>query len=175
MDEITLATPSPRVTAVCVLSHFSRVRVHDPVDWSPPGSSVHGILQARLLQWVAVTSSRGSSWPRDQTCVSCVSCTGRWVLYHWCHLGNPLGWLGLSRFAVGMQNDTSSLRHRLAVSHTFKQAPTIRPWYAITKETSVCTSAGVLVGEGNGTPLQYSCLENPHGLRSLVGCSPWGR
>ena len=42
----------------------------DPVDCSPPGSSVHGILQARILEWVAISFSRGSSWPRDQTWVS---------------------------------------------------------------------------------------------------------
>ena len=38
----------------------------DPVDCSPPGSSVHGILQAGILEWVAISSSRGSSWPKDQ-------------------------------------------------------------------------------------------------------------
>ena len=37
----------------------------DPMDCSPPGSSVHGILQARILEWVAMPSSRRSSWPRD--------------------------------------------------------------------------------------------------------------
>ena len=42
---------------------------------TPPGSSVHGIFQARRLEWVAVSSSRGSSQPRDWTRVSCVSCT----------------------------------------------------------------------------------------------------
>ena len=45
----------------------------DPMDCSPPSSSVRGILQARLLEWVAISSSRGSSWPRDWTCVSCIS------------------------------------------------------------------------------------------------------
>ena len=45
----------------------------DPVDCSPPGSAVHGILQARILQWVAIPSSRGSSPPRDQTWVSCIA------------------------------------------------------------------------------------------------------
>ena len=45
----------------------------DPVDCSPPGSSVHGILQARILESVAVSSSRGSSWPRDRTWVSCIA------------------------------------------------------------------------------------------------------
>ena len=42
----------------------------DPMDCSPPGSSVHGILQARILEWVAVPSSRGSSQPRNRTWVS---------------------------------------------------------------------------------------------------------
>ena len=46
----------------------------DPMDCSPPGSSVHGIFQARILEWVSISFSRGFSWPRDQTCVSCVSC-----------------------------------------------------------------------------------------------------
>ena len=45
----------------------------DPTDCSTPGSSVHGILQARLLVWVAILFSRGSSWPRDWTEVSCVA------------------------------------------------------------------------------------------------------
>ena len=48
--------------------------LQDPVDCSLPGSSVHGILQVGILEWVAMFSSRGSSWPRDQTCVSYVSC-----------------------------------------------------------------------------------------------------
>ena len=52
----------------------------DPTDCSPPGSSVHGISQARMLEWVATPSSRGSSRPRD--CVSCVLCIGRHVLYY---------------------------------------------------------------------------------------------
>ena len=43
----------------------------DPMDYSLPGSSVHGIFQARILEWVAISFSRGSLWPRDQTWVSC--------------------------------------------------------------------------------------------------------
>ena len=42
----------------------------NPMDCSPPGSPVHGILQARILEWVAISSSRGSSWPRDRTLIS---------------------------------------------------------------------------------------------------------
>ena len=55
----------------------------DPLDCSPPGSSVHGILQARILEWVAISSSRGSSQPRDWTHISCISCISRRILYHW--------------------------------------------------------------------------------------------
>ena len=48
--------------------------------FATPASSVHGILQARVLEWVAMPSSRGSSPPRDGTHISCIS---RWILYHW--------------------------------------------------------------------------------------------
>ena len=53
------------------------------MDYSLSGSSVHGIFQARKLEWVAISSSRGSSWPRDWTNDSCVSDFGRWTFYHW--------------------------------------------------------------------------------------------
>ena len=53
------------------------------MDCSLPGSSVHVILQARILEWIAISSSRWSSQSRDQTHVSWVSCIGRWILYHW--------------------------------------------------------------------------------------------
>ena len=49
----------------------------DPIDGSPPGSSIPGILQARTLEWVAISFSRGSSQCRDQTSVSC---TSQWIL-----------------------------------------------------------------------------------------------
>ena len=56
-----------------VLATRSCPALCDPVDCSPPGSSVYGILQARVLEWVAISSSRASSWPRDQTQVSCIA------------------------------------------------------------------------------------------------------
>ena len=62
------------------------LRPHALTINSPPGSSVHGVLQARILKWVAISFSRGSSQPRDGTWVSCVSCSGMWVLYHQHHL-----------------------------------------------------------------------------------------
>ena len=53
----------------------------EPMEHSLPDSSVHGIFQARILEWIAISSSRGSSQTRDWTCISRVSCTGR-ILYH---------------------------------------------------------------------------------------------
>ena len=68
------------------MGNYIRVRVcpvaklcltlYNPVDCSPPGSSVHGTLQTRILEWVVISSSRGSSQLRDQTCISCI---GRWI------------------------------------------------------------------------------------------------
>ena len=54
----------------------------DPVDCSWSVSSVHGVLQASMLEWIAMPSSRGSFRPRDWSRLFSVSCTGRWVLYH---------------------------------------------------------------------------------------------
>ena len=68
--------------------HTTCVRVQsclvlcDPVDYSPPGSSVHGISQARVPEWIAISFLSGSSRPRDQTHVSWISCTGGRILYH---------------------------------------------------------------------------------------------
>ena len=62
-----------RLHGCCVLSCFSHVWLCAPVDCSPPGSSVHGVLQARILEWVAISFSRGSCWPRDWTQVSCTA------------------------------------------------------------------------------------------------------
>ena len=59
----------------------------DPMESSPPGSSVSGISQARILEWVAISFSRGSSSPRDQTCVSC---TAGGFFYCVSHQENPL-------------------------------------------------------------------------------------
>ena len=56
--------------------------VSESMDCSPPGSSVHRIFQARILEWVAISSFGGSSQSRDWTWVSGASCIGRWILYH---------------------------------------------------------------------------------------------
>ena len=69
-----------------MLRHFNCLTLCNSMDSSPPDSSVHGILQARILEntedCIAVSFSKGSSWPRDQSCISYVSCIGGQVLYH---------------------------------------------------------------------------------------------
>ena len=60
------------------------------MDYSPPASSVHGIPQARILEWVAISFSRGYSQPRDRTCISCI---GRWIFL-------PLSCQGSSDFLL---------------------------------------------------------------------------
>ena len=75
-------TPSAKslfITHACSVTE-SCPTLCDTMDVSPPGSSVHGLSQARILEWVAISSSSGSFPPRDPTCVSY---TGRQILHHW--------------------------------------------------------------------------------------------
>ena len=105
--------------------------LHCSVDCSLPGSSVHGILQARTLEWVAIPFSRGSSRPRNQTWVSCIA--GRfftdWATRESCSFLNirPHVFTSSDDFSIQWWNTYFLL---------------------------------YLFGEGNGNPLQYSCLEN---------------
>ena len=62
----------------CLVTQLCPTLCH-PVDHSPPGSSIHGISQERTLEWAVISFFRGSSQPKDQTCISCI---GRQVLYH---------------------------------------------------------------------------------------------
>ena len=62
----------------------------DHIDCSPPGSSVYGIFQARVLEWVSISSSKRSSRPRDPTHVSCID---RRVIYHWVTREAPLAFV----------------------------------------------------------------------------------
>ena len=75
---------------------FSHVRLFcDPMNCSRPGSPVHGIFQARILEWFDISFSRGFSWPRDWTGVSCVSCVRRQMFYHcatWASLTQKHQW-----------------------------------------------------------------------------------
>ena len=71
----------------CLVAKLS-LTLCNPMDYSPPGSSVHGVFQARMLEWVAISSFKVSSRPRDQTSISC---SGRQMFYHWAT--REAGWL----------------------------------------------------------------------------------
>ena len=60
------------ILAAAAKSLQSCLTLRNPIDGSPPGSSVPGILQARILEWVAISFSRGSFWPRNRNLVSCI-------------------------------------------------------------------------------------------------------
>ena len=78
---LSLQHLSQSLLVVVVIWSLSHVWLFcDPTDCSPPGSSLHGISQARILEWVVVSFSRGSFWPSDWTCVSCI---GRLILHCW--------------------------------------------------------------------------------------------
>ena len=143
------------ILILCVCVHTctqSCLILCDLINCSPPCSFVHGIFQARTLEWAAISSSRGSSQPRDRTWVSCVSCTGR-------RISLPL-------------------------------VPPEKPSYTLT--CSQTEEMPPLIGEGDGNPLQCSCLENPRDggawwaavygvtqsqtwLKRLGSSSSWGR
>ena len=82
-DACSLRESYEKPTAwLCFKSLLSCLTLRDPVDCSPPGSSVHGVLWARTLQWVAMPSSRVFSQPRDRSQVSCIFCIGKQIPYH---------------------------------------------------------------------------------------------
>ena len=101
---------------MCVHAKWLQSTLCNLVDCSPPGSSVHGILQVRIPEWVAIPFSRGYSWPRDRTCVSCIA--GKFFTTE--PLGNPkwaiiffFNWriIALQNFVVFCQTSTW-LSHR---------------------------------------------------------------
>ena len=118
---------------VCMLVTQSCPTLCNPMDCSPPGSSVHGILQARILEWVAISFSRGLSQPRDQTWVSCI--VGRFFT-DWATRKFP------------SSSNSGSFLFNLSFNLSFSSCISI-------------SGLGRSSREGHGNPLQYSCLENP--------------
>ena len=118
----------------------------DPIDCSLSGSSVHGILQARILEWIAIPSSRGSSEPRDQTCISC--------LLHWQAGSLPLAPPGKPALVAQWWGIYPQCRG----GGRYRFNPWVRkvPWRRKWQPTAV-----FLPGKS-------------YGQRNLVGYSPWG-
>ena len=107
----------------------SCLTVCNPVDYSGLGSSVYGILQARILEWVAISFSRGSSQPRDWTHISYISCIGRHVPYHSSHLGSPINILPYVKYMASGNSlySTEHSAHALYHSWHFKSASSHHP------------------------------------------------
>ena len=116
---------------VCLVAQ-SCLTVYDPMDCSPPGSSVHGILQARILEWVAMPFSRGSSQPRDRTQVSCIAggfftvWATREAQYYWS------GSLSLLQGNLPTQELSQGLLHcrQILYQLSHKESPRILEWVA---------------------------------------------
>ena len=98
---------------------------------SPPGSSVHGIPQARILEWVATSFSRGYSPLRDQTCVSCI---GRQILYHWTTRETLISRKALNPFMVTPHDQQKTF---CKVSAWFHWAPASPKSYMLTSPYSL--------------------------------------
>ena len=115
----------------------------DPIDYSPPDFSVHGISQARILEWVAILFSRGSSQPRDRTEVSCIA--GRFFI----------AWTTREAYALGISSEKTIIEKDsctsvfiaalFTIARTWKQlrCPPIdewikKRWYIYTMEYCVC-------------------------------------
>ena len=134
-----------------------------PMDCSPPGSS--DILQARILDWVAILFSRGSSWTRDGTCISCLlHC--RCFLYHLSHQGSQNSCCISDKVTASWHN-----RHNGIVEDSLPKPRWCFPGGTSGKEPPansgdvrdlhLISEPERFSGEGIGNPLQYSCLENP--------------
>ena len=104
------------------------------------GPSLHGILQAGILQWVAAPSSMEPSQPSDWTHVSCISRIGRQVLYHWCHLGSPIRSLdgALIQYGVSLVAQNSSEHRRIDTFELWCWRRLLRvPWTARRSNQSI--------------------------------------
>ena len=132
------------MSVVCVLVTQSCLTLCDPMVGSLPGFSVHGILQARILEWITIHFSRGTSQPRDRTLVSCIA--GR--LFTVWAIGKSL--------SSGQESACQCRGHRFGPGR-----------FHILQGESACNAqdpgsvpgSGRSSGEGNGNPLEYSCLE----------------
>ena len=157
----------------CMLSHV--LLFFNPMDGNPPGSSVHGILQARILEWVASPFSRGSSQPRGQIWVSCIA--GRffiiwaYVYVHTNHFVNIrpdfsgkclLDMAGI--YKIFLKNchiflDLLTFWGLSGISLKFLNLYIFYNWWCWAFSMCFFPCCYLYIfGEGNGTPLQYSCL-----------------
>ena len=161
--------PTPKHTRACMSAQLC-LTLRALMDCSPPGSSIHGILQARIPEWVAVSFSRGSSQPRDRTRVSCVSCIGRQILYHWATWESP-NWATQSFLFFCFFNFLNWYAHKI---HTLG----LPRWLSVKESTCQAGDAGSTPGSGSSLEKEMAThssivweipwTEEPGGLQSMV-------
>ena len=150
------------------------------MDYSPPGSSIHGIFQARVLEWVAISFSKGSSWPRDWTWVSPIAgrCFTIWATReahdNFCMITPSSLWT--SPYSLQEEN-------KLVLIKSFNVSLEIIQCFPAGLEGSVCLQwrkprfnpwDGKIPWRRKWKPTPVHLPGKSHGWRSLVGYSPWG-
>ena len=151
------------------------------MDCRLPGSSVHGIFQSRMLEWVTISFSRGSSHPRDRTHVSCI---GTWILYHWAtreapkgsmakwdlrrcaqHRCQGQGWnycrvMGCGCLSRRVLRSSLLLLMTVRASQVALGLKSMPANVGDVRDMGSIPRLGRSPGGGSGNPLQCSCLEN---------------
>ena len=137
--------PSHLVSLSC--NQWNCLAVSDSViPWSLPGSSIHGIFQARVLEWISISFSRGSSWSRDWTQVSRIAgrCFTVWATRE-------------AQSSLGDSNNQSNLTS-LRLIKGFPGGSDGKESASYAGDLGSVPGSGRSPREGNGYPLQYSCL-----------------
>ena len=125
---------TPRLQVKVKVKSLSRVRLCDPMDCSLSCSSIHGIFQARVLKWIAISFSRGPSWPRNRTRVS--------------HIAGRYFTIWATREAVQKFMWNNCGKYKFRISFIFQQ----RPWFVWGDETAADLKPSTCFSNGSGTP-----------------------
>ena len=159
-----------------------------PMNCSPPASSVCGISQARILEWISISFSRGSSWPRDQTCISCLAdrfftseppgkpLNNKWNLTVFeAKLHGMMQILNNSSMEVGIQSIRGFGRKKFQKRKSYTSISQLSINLEISKYKAIRASEDEMAGWHhwcNGHELGQT-MGNSDGQGGLGSCGPW--